>query len=109
MHKSCILLVTLLLLTSGRSVLQNSLTWWICLTSGDCALNFWCFGASSLYMRLSWLEMLKALDKVRVIWLTYLFSVERTSGAVPLDCQPVMVVVVFKKGTKGYTPIIVNS
>ncbi|KAL7861723.1 hypothetical protein SRHO_G00131640 [Serrasalmus rhombeus] len=45
-------------------------------------------------------EFLKALDVVGLSWLTRLFSIAWTSGAVPLDWQTGVVVPLFKKGDR---------
>lgn len=54
-----------------------------------------------------WLE--KALDKVGVVWLTFLFSVVLSFGKVPLDFQPGVMIPNFKKGDKQVHPIIWES
>ncbi|TKS65269.1 putative 149 kDa protein ORF 2 [Collichthys lucidus] len=45
-------------------------------------------------------EFLKAMDVVGLSWLTRLCNITRTSGAVPLDWQPGVVVPLFKKGDR---------
>ncbi|KAL7854802.1 hypothetical protein SRHO_G00169920 [Serrasalmus rhombeus] len=45
-------------------------------------------------------EFLKALDVVGLSWLTRLFNIAWTSGAVPLDWQTGVVVPLFKKGDR---------
>ncbi len=43
-------------------------------------------------------QFLKALDVVGLLWLTRLYNLAWTSGAVPLDWQSKLVVSLFKKG-----------
>jgi len=45
-------------------------------------------------------EMLKALDIVKLSWLTHLFNVAWRSGTVPGEWQTGVVVPIFKKGDR---------
>lgn len=57
----------------------------------------------------TWLEMLKALDKVRIVWLACLFSVTWRSGAVLWEEQTGMEVPIFKNGTRGCVLITASA